>query len=182
MEKQNILETRASLAIPNKPRKIKVYMIVLSIMLVSVLFLAIKAYGYNENLYWRGGAGNISNTAHWFSNNGNTNCVCVPKATLESTNTVYFDSNSGSGNVTLDINISSGPIHINNNANIKIIILNNTKWTVYNIGPALVPPINPPFNVGQTLAGAFYIIMFVTGSVLFIMFAFWVRRKRGMVQ
>jgi len=166
---------------PIKPRKFKVYMVVILILLIPILFFSIKAYGYNENLYWRGGAGNISDKSHWFNNNGNSNCACIPVATSNSVNTVYFDSSSGSGIIYLDINISSGPIHFNN-ANIQIVLLNDTKWTLYDIRiPTLSVPINPPFNVLQTLTSAFYILMFITSAILFIMFAFWVRRVRGKI-
>lgn len=164
----------------SKPRKLKVYMVVLSIMLISVLFLTIKVYAYNENLYWRGGSGVISNQSHWFIL-PNSPCGCIPKVTTDSINTVYFDSNSGSGTVTLDINISSGPVHISSNTNIIISILNNTKWTIYGFGPSLIPPINPPFNVIQVLTSAFYLLAFITICVLFIIGAFWVRRVRGKI-
>lgn len=164
-----------------KPRKFKVSVFVILILLVSVL-LVNKVRAFNETLYWIGGSGNISDSSHW-STNDYSSCSCVPKYNdnIFGTNSVIFNSNSGSGNVYLDTNISSGTVYISNDTNIKIIIQNNTSWIIYSPYPAFVPLNNPPFDPLSTITAAFYILAFVAGAVLFIMFAFWVRRVRGKI-
>jgi PKD repeat protein len=54
------------------------------------------------NLYWIGGNGNWSSTAHWSASSGGASCGCTPTVT----DNVYFDANSFSANgqsVTVDV-------------------------------------------------------------------------------
>src|SRR5207244_3317957 len=52
------------------------------------------------NRYWIGGTGSWSQTAHWSSSSGGVNGCSVPNAS----NPVFFDANSGSGTVSVDLN------------------------------------------------------------------------------
>jgi hypothetical protein len=145
---------------------------------MSNLFLIIKARGYNDYLYWRGGSGNISDGSHWYINDGYSSCDCSPQNTLDSLYTITFGPDAGNGTVYLDKNISTGTVYLIN-TNIKIVWLNNTQWAIYTVGPLISVLSNPPFDAFSTIVAAFYILAFIAGAVLFIMFCFWVRRVRG---
>jgi len=64
------------------------------------------------NRYWIGGTGTWSQTAHWADSSGGTNGCSVPT----SSNSVFFDANSGGGTVTVNVNAATAS-------------LNTTGWT-----------------------------------------------------
>lgn len=91
------------------------------------------------NRYWVGGAGtwNTSNTANWSASSGGASGASAPT----SSDSVYFDSNSGSGAVTfgngncLDCNISSGtPVTFAATTNGIFVYGNWTNLTYLNMG------------------------------------------------
>src|SRR6266581_3408260 len=64
------------------------------------------------NRYWIGGTGSWSQTGHWADSSGGVNGCSVPN----SSNPVFFDSNSGGGNATISMNVA-------------VTSLNTTGWT-----------------------------------------------------
>src|ERR1700751_5292381 len=69
---------------------------------IAFLSLLFSANLSATDLYWVGGNGSWSNTAHWSASSGGASCSCTPTAS----DNVYFDANSFSANgqsVTIDV-------------------------------------------------------------------------------
>src|SRR2546425_8845809 len=76
--------------------------------------------------FWIGGTGNFSDTTHWSLLSGGVTCVCTPG----STDTVTFNTNSGSGTATEDnASFTSGALSISG-AGSGTVALGANSWTV----------------------------------------------------
>jgi hypothetical protein len=84
-------------------KKVFIFLI-LQIIILSLFMRIIPIQADSTDLYWFGGTGNWSDSAHWGTA---TNGSGAPHSAPTSTNNVFFDSNSftaGSQIVTLDFN------------------------------------------------------------------------------
>jgi PKD repeat protein len=69
---------------------------------IAALCFLFSANLFATDLYWIGGNGLWSSTAHWSASSGGTSCGCIPTAN----DNVYFDANSFNANgqsVTIDV-------------------------------------------------------------------------------
>ena len=115
---------------------------------------AVDSNCQSRTCYWVGGGGNFSDLNHWAGKNR--------PAQFDK---VVFNSQSGTGNAVLDMNLTSGPVTMS--GSMVIVIPEGFTWT-------LVTGVSPPFRpdllpeLGGLLGLIAFLVIVVAGLTLVV--------------